>query len=143
VKQRDQAAKQYVHIRTTVPTERHERLRHLAFDLHVSLSDLLGEAVLLALRHHGRADGLREPMPPVASTNELAPVLPPASQAPTPTPTAPPAPPSLTDVVPAPAATNVVAAPEDYFSVDAVLRDSGIATPSRQPPLDEEKGHRR
>jgi hypothetical protein len=43
----------------------HERLRHLAFDLHTSLADLLVEGAVLLLRFHDKGGSLPEPTPPL------------------------------------------------------------------------------
>lgn len=57
------------HARTLLPPLIHERLRHLAFDLHTSLADLLVEGAVLLLRYHDRGRDLPEPTRP-AQTNQ-------------------------------------------------------------------------
>ena len=52
-------------VRLSLEREAHARLRHLALDLGITLADVMREGVLLALRYHGRAEGLGEPKPPV------------------------------------------------------------------------------
>jgi len=57
------------HVRTQLPGELHERLKHLAVDLDTTIADLLTEAIVLLLRYHGHAQGLREPTAPTATTS--------------------------------------------------------------------------
>ncbi|MFI5301592.1 MAG: hypothetical protein ACHREM_26180 [Polyangiales bacterium] len=56
------------HVRTVLPSHVHERLRHLAVDLGLSLADLLAEGAILVCRYHQRGDGLPEPTAPVVAT---------------------------------------------------------------------------
>lgn len=58
------------HARTLLHPAVHDRLRHLAFDLHTSLAALLAEDALLVLRYHDRAQGLPEPMPPLTTSTK-------------------------------------------------------------------------
>ncbi|MFI5297709.1 MAG: hypothetical protein ACHREM_06375 [Polyangiales bacterium] len=52
------------HVRTVLPSIVHERLRHLAVDLGLSLADLLAEGAMLVLRYYDRAEGLPAPTAP-------------------------------------------------------------------------------
>jgi hypothetical protein len=54
------------HARTIVPSDLHERLSHLAIDLHTTIAALLAEGAILVCRYHGRGEGLPEPMPPAS-----------------------------------------------------------------------------
>lgn len=62
-----------LHVRTTLPREWGRRLTHLAADLGVPKHELLREAVLLLLGHHGRAEALPEPMAPARTDGKVAP----------------------------------------------------------------------
>jgi hypothetical protein len=55
------------HARTMLAGEVHDRMKHLAVDLRMSLAELLAEGALLVLRYHDRAEGLPEPRLPLAS----------------------------------------------------------------------------
>jgi len=45
----------------------HDRMRHLALDLGVSLAELLAEGAVLVCRYHDRGAGLPEPTPPLTT----------------------------------------------------------------------------
>ena len=57
------------HARTILPALVHDRARHLALDLGISLADLLVEGAILVCRYHDRGHGLPEPTPPLAVAN--------------------------------------------------------------------------
>ncbi len=48
-------------VRSDLPDELFKSLKHLAVDLRRPMGQLLAEAVVLLLRHHGRGDGLPPP----------------------------------------------------------------------------------
>ena len=52
------------HARTILPGIVHERLSHLAIDLHSTMGLLLVEGAVLLLRWHLMGDDLPEPTPP-------------------------------------------------------------------------------
>lgn len=67
------------HVRTTISTELHERIAHLAIDLDCTLAELLSDGLLLLCRYHGVGEGLPEPPAPKAErlrVVRLMPVLP-------------------------------------------------------------------
>jgi hypothetical protein len=48
-------------VRVFVPADIHDRLKHLAIDAGRPVNEIYVEGAILALRYHGRADGLPQP----------------------------------------------------------------------------------
>ena len=59
------------HVRTIITTDLHDRLAHLAVDLHVTLAELFNDGLVLLLRYHGRGGGLGEPVKPSTHEKEV------------------------------------------------------------------------
>jgi hypothetical protein len=51
-------------VRTRIPLPLHDRLRHLALDLGLSLEELVLQGALLACHHFQVGEGLPEPLAP-------------------------------------------------------------------------------
>jgi hypothetical protein len=119
-------------VRTLVTDDLHERIAHLAITRHTTIGELVVEALVLLCRYYDHGAGF--PAPVLHSAPQAAKV--------TSTTTALTTPPSLREgAVPPAAAVAVVADVDDYFSIDAVLRDAGVGgPPSHHAPEEKEKG---
>jgi hypothetical protein len=59
------------HVRALIPADLHDRIAHLAVDLHATIGDLLVEGLVLLCRYHDVGAGLPEPMAPKSSMPKI------------------------------------------------------------------------